>query len=460
MRRTFLVLLLVAAGAVAAALGVSAYASEQEFERLVTVGDVAMAEDQPSAAVEAFSGAIALKPESMLGYLKRGQAYLARAEWVSALRDLDRATELDPTAPLPLELLGDANEALGRHARAVQRYESRLALDDRSAAVQYKLGLARYRDGDPGSAIRPLQQAVTLDRNRAESHYLLGLCLRDVGRWAEARAALGAAISIAPGLIEPREALASLLEQHGEPRLALEELEAILTLEPGRAERVIAVGLAQARLGRREAAVATLERAIERFSDSAQAYGALGRIWLEEAERGERLALPKALEALAEAAAHPDVTSGALTDLGRASMLANDFEGAERALRQATSRLPVPPIAYRHLAVLATRKQQWQAARDHLVRYATLLGDRHPLGTVTTEIGDLSERIGEPLVAARWLDRALDESGRTPDRLARVAELCLRGGDVHTARARVDEGLAIDATHVALRRLRGRLGPT
>lgn len=463
MRRTLFVLLLVTAGGIAVALAVSAYTSEQEFERLVAVGDAAMAEDQPFAAIEAYSGAITLKPDAMLGHLKRGQAYLARGEPLSALRDLDRARILDPTAPLPLELLGDANEALARHGRAVQNYEARLVLDDRSASVHHRLGLARYRNGDAAGAIAPLQQAVVLDRQRAESHYLLGLCLRDAGRIAEARNELEATTKLAPGLTGPREALAGLYEQRGETRRTLEELEALVTLEPARPERLIAVGLAQERIGRRDAAVATLSRAIDRFPDSAQAYGAVGHIWLGEAEHGgehaDRVALDKALEALTEAATHPDASSAVLTDLGRASMLSGDFEGAERALRQATSRLPVPASAYRYLAILATRKQQWQAARDHLVRYATLLGDRHPLGTLLTEISDLSDRIGEPLVAARWLERAMEESGRSAERLAQIADLRLRGGDQAGARVRVSEGLTLDPTNASLKRVRARIGP-
>lgn len=459
MRRTGLVLLLVAAAGVAAALGAGAYASEREFERLITVGDGAMAEDQPFPAIEAYSDAITLKPEAMLGHLKRGQAYMARSEWISALRDLDRATALDSTAPLPLELLGDVNEALGRHERAIQSYEARLAIDDRSAGVQHRLGLAHYRDGDPAGAIRPLRQAVTLDRTGAESHYLLGLCLRDVGQPADARAPLEMAIKLAPGFTAPREALASIYEQRAETRRALDELEALVTLEPGRPERVIAVGLAQARLGRRDAAIVTLGKAIDRFPDSAQAYGAVGHIWLEEAERGDRSVLKKALEALTEAASHPDVTAPVLTDLGRASMLAGDTEGAERALRQATSRLPVPAAAYRYLSVLATHKQQWQAARDHLVRYATLTGDRHPLGSISTEIAQLSERLGEPQTAARWLEREMEEYGRTADRLERIAELRLRGGDIDGARVRIAEGLVMNPAHAALRRLEASLPP-
>jgi tetratricopeptide (TPR) repeat protein len=458
MRRSVFVLLLVAAAGVAAALGASTYASEREFERLIAVGDGAMAEDQPFAAIEAYSGAITLKPGAMLGHLKRGQAYLARSEFLSALRDLHRATALDSTAPLPLELLGDANAALSRHARAIQSYEARLALDDRAPGVQYRLGLAHYRNGDPAGAIRPLRQSLALDRDRADAHYLLGLCLRDVNQPGDARAALETATKLAPGLTGPREALAGLYEQRGESKRALEELEALVTLEPGRPERAIAVALVQARLGRRDVAIQTLGRAIDRFPDSALPFGAVGHIWLEEAERADRVALSKALDALTEAATHPDATSGVLTDLGRASMLAGDMEGAERALRQATSRLPVPAVAYRYLATLATRKQQWQAARDHLVRYATLVGDRHPLGPISVEIGDLSERIGEPQVAARWLERAMDESGASADRLARIAELRFRAGDAAGARMRITQGLVLDPVNATLLRLRERVG--
>lgn len=463
MRRRVLVLLLVAAAGVAAALGVNAYGAEQEFERLIAAGDRAMAEQQPFDAIEAYSGAITLKPEAMLGHLKRGQAYIARREWLSALHDLDRATVLDSTAPLPLELLGDVNEALGRHARAIERYEGRLALDERSAGVQYRLGLAHYRNGNPQGALRPLRQALALDNAQADARYLLGLCLRDVWQTAEARTELETASKLAPGFTAPREALAAIYEQRGETRRALDELEALVTLEPGRPERLIAVGLAQARAGRRDGALLTLGKAIDRFPESALAYGALGHLWLEEAERGDRAALHKANEALAEAAAHPDAGAPVLTDLGRAAMLAGDMEGAERALRQATARLPVPPMAYRYLSTLATRKQQWQAARDHLVRYATLVGDRHPLGAVCTDIGDLSERIGDPQTAARWLERAMAESGPTPERFARIADLRLRAGDIEGARVRITEGLVLSPGHPLLKRLQARLpnaGPT
>ena len=46
---------------------------EREFQRLIATGDDALARDETSNAIEAFSGALALKRESMVAYLKRGE---------------------------------------------------------------------------------------------------------------------------------------------------------------------------------------------------------------------------------------------------------------------------------------------------------------------------------------------------------------------------------------------------
>ena len=44
----------------------------------------------------------------MVAHVKRGEAYLRRGETEAALRDLKTAVSLDPSAPRPHELLGDA----------------------------------------------------------------------------------------------------------------------------------------------------------------------------------------------------------------------------------------------------------------------------------------------------------------------------------------------------------------
>src|SRR5919106_5918950 len=130
---------------------------EREFQRLIAAGDAALASDQTYGAIEAFSGALALKGDSMLAYLKRGDTYRRRGELTAALRDLREASALEPTAPRPIELLGDVNAGMGRYARAIEEYRRFIALDDRSPRVLYKLAHTYYRNGQVSKAVTPLR---------------------------------------------------------------------------------------------------------------------------------------------------------------------------------------------------------------------------------------------------------------------------------------------------------------
>jgi tetratricopeptide (TPR) repeat protein len=408
-----------AGGVAAGATAYIAYATDREYSRLIASGDAAVAHGSPYQAIEAYSGAIALRPESMVAHLKRGDTYRERGQFDAALRDLRRASELDRTATLPLELLGDTTLALSRYERAIERYEACLTLDDRSARVWYKLGLARYRAGRTAPARDALEKSISLDESLAETHLLLGLSLRDLGEPGLARRSLEAAAQLAPALTEPREALAGLFTAMGEPARAIDQLEALAALDPNRPDRQVALGLAHADARRFEAAVLILSRAVERFPDETAVYAALGQVWLEAADaRDDPLALKKAVQALSTAASHSDAASGTLTDLGRALLASGDPAGAERMLRQAIARLPVRPEAYRHLATIVAQDGRVPEARDALIRYATLVGDTEPLAAVATQIASYSLRLGEAGMAIRWIDRAADEGGTTPTLIA------------------------------------------
>jgi tetratricopeptide (TPR) repeat protein len=414
-RRYFAAFLALAAVGATSAGVYTAYATDREYARLIAIGDQAARGDEPFQALEAYSGAIALRPESMLAHLKRGRTYRERGDLDRAARDLRRAVELDPTATLALELLGDTFLSMQRHDRAAERYRAYLALDDRSPQVWYKLGLALYRGGQMADATSPLQRAIALDGQSAEAQFVLGLCYRDQGDRGLARAAFETAVRTSPGLAAPREALAALYADSGDMSRSIDQLEALAALDPARPDRFVAIGLAHARARRHEAAVLTLSRAVERFPTDPGVYGALGRVWLDMADtRDDPVALKKALEALSTAAAHNDVTSETLTHLGRARMMAGDAVAAERALSRATARTPVEPDAYQHLATLTARSGRLQEARDALIKYAALVGDMRPLAAIATQIAAYSVRLGDSPTALHWIDRAVDEAGDTP----------------------------------------------
>ena len=346
---------------------------EREFRRLIAVGDAALAQEQTVVAIEAFSGALAFKPASMLAHLKRGDAYRQRAEFTAALRDLDQAARLDDTAPQPLELLGDVHAALEQHQYAAGFYERYLQLDDRAARVLYKLGLAYVRQEQPAKAVGSLTRALALDDRIAEAHYLLGMSLRALGRDDEALRSLSSAIALDPAFIAAREQRAALYAEKGRTRESLEEIEAMAALEPARPERLVTLALAYARLGRRDTAVLTLGRAAERHPDLPAVYVALGRVWLDSAASPQDTdAVAKAVDALQSVAGRVDATSEMLALYGRALLESGKPRDAERVLLQAVRRSPIDPLAYRYLAEAARRLGHTPIAYEAQSLYAAV----------------------------------------------------------------------------------------
>lgn len=452
--------------AVTAVAGVYTYAAterERTYRRLIDTGDAAMGRGDGYEAIEAFSGAISHKPDSMLGYLKRGEAYARRGEYDAALRDLRRATDLDPTSPRAQELSGDVNYTVLRYDRAAQRYEAYLRLDDRSPKILYKLALAHYSAGQPTAAIAALRKAIALEDKFAEAHYLLGLCLRESQDPRAAIAPLQRSVALAPAMLQAREELADLYGRLGRQGDRIKQLEALLAFDPG-ASREVALGLAYADAGRLENAVLRLGEATERYPDHSYIYVALGRVWLETAQRdstlvSRRVSLAKALGAL-QGAAGSNQTSETLTLLGRALLMGGtDLESAQRTLQRATEILPVEPTAFYYLAEAAERRGQFDVARHALIDYHALgAGDRDARrGAVLPQrIAELSMRVNDPKTAVPWYQRASDASG-DPILLTRLAEAQLRSGDAVAARATIDKAIEKDPENRAARALQRQL---
>src|SRR6266568_787410 len=244
----------------------------------------------------------------MVGYLKRGQAYRRRGEFAAAIRDLHRASDLDPSAPRVLEELGDAYlaDTPHRYGSAATRYAAYVKLDNRAPRVFYKLAFARYNESHSADAIEALQNAIAIDDRFPEAYYLLGLCQRDAQHPEAALKALQKSVALQPALLHAREQLADLYGVMGRTDSRLAQLEALSALDPG-PSREVSLGVAYARAGQPDHAVLTLGRATERYPDYPYAYVALGRVWLEIAQtRNDRVALRKALGALEGAVGSDD----------------------------------------------------------------------------------------------------------------------------------------------------------
>jgi predicted Zn-dependent protease len=209
-----------------------------------------------------------------------------------------------------------------------------------------------------------------------------------------------------------------------------------------------------------ERAVPTLRQAADRYPHDGYVPVALGRVWLETAQaHNDRAALTKALEAL-ENAVGSDDSSEALTLFGRALLLAEDAELAERMLQDATTREPVDPNAFYYLADAAERTGHPAVARKALLDYRTLTGDERDARrsvAMAERIGVLSAQVRDPAAAVTWFQRAIDGGGADAALFLRLAQAQADNGDLEAARAAVAKALERDPGNTAARTLARQL---
>jgi tetratricopeptide (TPR) repeat protein len=439
------------AGAAAIAIALQQVQKDRQYRGLLSTGEQRLAAHDTSAAIEAFSGALALRPDSMVSHFRRGAAYRAQGQREDAIRDLREAIRLAPDATAPFVSLGDLYDAEGDWVRAAEAYgEAATRLKDQDPSLLYKLALAHYRAGSPALAIGPLQRAVTRDDSMGEAHYLLGVAYRDTQRADDAIAALERAVRVTPSLIAAREELADLYRARQRPVDEMAQLQALAALasDDTRAARQVAVGLALVRGGQFDAAVAAITDAAARAPSNIRVQLALARAYLGRAERSpDRVSLGHAMDALARVLAGASDRSEALALMGHARFLSGDFATAERTLAEAVTTSPLYTEAFAFLADAAERLGHDLEARDALANLDALQGDTATApqrAARAGRLGAISLRVNEPKTAAMYLTRAVESGLGDAATFGLLARARWQAGDRSGASAALARGLALD----------------
>lgn len=447
--------------AIASAMAVQQLNRGEQFQALMGAGDEALAAGNTYAAIEAYSGAVALRADSMAPHLRRGKAYEAQRRQDEAIRDYVEAARLQPGAADPLLALAGLYDTRGDSAHAAEWYGRAADVDPQNRSLLYRLAMARYRAGQSATAIDPLRRALALDGGFDEAHYLLGVVLRDTQDVAGATVALERAIQANPELMAAREELADIYRAQGRFAEELTQLTALATADP-RGSRLVAIALAEARQGRFDAALATLTKVRERDPADSLAATALGRVHLMRAESATdsarriaaaRLALPPLEAALGGSARR----SEGLALYGRALYFIGDAAAAERILQEAVATSPFDHAAFAYLADAAEQLQHYTAARDWLLRFDTLEGDTAPAqvrALRSRRLGGLALASGDPAGALTYLGRAAQSGLDDPTMLGWLADARWKTGDADGARAALTQALAQAPRDPALRRLR------
>ena len=433
--------------------------ADRQYRRLLAAGDQALASGNTYAAVEAFSGALAFRPDSMVAYLRRGEAYRDQRRFDEATRDWRQATRLAPDAPQPLIALGDHFDAQGRPAEAAQWYgkaAERLKAED--PVLLYRLALARFKAGDSRAAVEPLKALAARSDTTAERRYLLGLVQRDIGDLPGAIASLEGAVALAPDLVAVREELADAYHAAGRAVDEMAQLQALAARDP-QVTRRLAIGEAEARRGQFDAALGTLSAALQSTPNDSRVLLAIARVYLMRAERNQDShddAVDRAVEIIGRALGGTAPRSEGLALYGRALFLSGDYVDAERILRDAVATSPVDPEAFLFLADAAEVLSHDLVARDALRNFDVLQGDNATSeirARRAARIGDLSLRAGDAGAAADHLSRAVSGGHSSPTTLGQLAHARWLTGDPVSARELIARALAASPHDPQLQRI-------
>ena len=137
------------------------------LEDVVTRGKALLARQAYEEALREFQRAVQLEAASFIAWFSLGYAYGRLLRWEEALEAYERALALTPDHAGAWNNKGEALYNLRRYQLALAAYERALALDAENAIAWNNRGVARYALKDPRLALSDYERAIALDEDYA-----------------------------------------------------------------------------------------------------------------------------------------------------------------------------------------------------------------------------------------------------------------------------------------------------
>jgi len=396
-------------------------------------------------------------PSAARALIRAAHGALERRDVDGALRDVERALELDADsedAAAMLESLLSPRAEEARLADVLSRAATAATTPVRRAALHHRVGeLQRDVLRDRTAAAAAFGRALRADVNHVPSLVALAELNLALDQWTEAVVVLQRLMSVAKDADVVRRATLQLADvwddKLGEPRRAIESLERVLRTSPKNAEALSRLAKGYGHVGEFGLAVETLLRLVDAEETPAAQVEALSRLVDVRIDAGDSKGAADTLRramAIESKARLPDRALARLAELLGAR---GDWEGLAAATRAQIDAVgPADPrSAALHVSlgeILSGRLGRAEDAIGHFraaVGAAPDRGDwRLQLGALLRKANRLEEAAAEheaivaadPLQIAAWRElRRLDERIGRKDRmhLCEAALSYLRAAD-------------------------------
>ena len=154
-----------------------------------------------------------------------GDQFLAHSNLPEIGRQLRRKVQDDPSCIVALRNLGRYYIEMDQFRDAIEHLRQAIELQPRSWDALFHLGYGLYKSKQYAAALPHYRQAIALRGSHAISAYSLGLCYRKLDQLPEALRAVRRAVALDPGFVHAWCELADILLALGRRDEAIAQLE-------------------------------------------------------------------------------------------------------------------------------------------------------------------------------------------------------------------------------------------
>ncbi|MGB6432349.1 MAG: tetratricopeptide repeat protein [Candidatus Acidiferrales bacterium] len=205
----------------------------------------------------------AADPKTLLPYQVLANVYLSDHEPPKAIQQLQAALAKSPHDSTTLTILGNAYAAAGDARSAAAQYQAALEANGANTDAALRLGELEAGEGHTDQALADFRQALKADPNNMVACNNIAWVLADQDKdLDEALRLAELAVKRDPKYADGRDTLGWVQYQRGEYSQAVSTLKVAKTLAPSSPDVAAHLGLAYAKTGQKQAALAELKRAL------------------------------------------------------------------------------------------------------------------------------------------------------------------------------------------------------
>ena len=231
---------------------------------------------QLDLSIEAYSKALAIKPNYTAAYYNMGNALKEQGKLEEAIEAYNKALAIKPDHSDASYNMAYTFQEQGKLEEAIATYKKVLAIKPDYVDAYNNMGNALKEQGKLEEAIAAYNKALAIKPDYVDAYNNMGVALKEQYKLGEAIEAYKKALAIKPDYADVYNNMGNALQEQGSLEEAIEAYNKALAIQPDHAEAYYNMGYTFQEQGKLEEAIATYNKAIALKPDHAEAYYNMG----------------------------------------------------------------------------------------------------------------------------------------------------------------------------------------